>query len=85
MKRVGESRPDGGRGGFRLTGPGEGGDGRCSRRWCQADMRGLGTAGRCSDVNGTAVYNRASPALMCVNHAVAHRFSADSFTHRVAA
>jgi len=24
-----------------------GADGRCSRRWCQAEMRGLDTAGRC--------------------------------------
>ena len=24
-----------------------GADGRCSRRWCQTEIRGLGTAGRC--------------------------------------
>ena len=38
-----------------------------------------------SDVNGTAVCSRASLSIMFVNHAVAHRFSAGSFTHRVAA
>ena len=44
VKRVGESRPGqrSGRPSF-LAGLG-GVGGRCSRRWCQADMRGLGTA-----------------------------------------